>query len=761
MCTNKQSKPKTLLIFAPYWEPNMPNMPYLAGPALASYLRNHNYPVDQWDVNLSFFNQVFDSQYLTRKVEERRNILEKQQANIPQILEFLPEINRAKNIFKTKKEFYQSELLEEANEIWLQTCEILMLLYPTSKITPLTFEMQERYTSSAEVLKATQNRMANPFIEYYEEFVLPAIEKNRPDLIGFTISLNNQVIPTFTLSTLIKKHFPDIHISIGGAYFSKFADGIKVDEHIAFQHFIDSAVKGEGEDPLLKLVQAVGGEIEFEEVPGLIYSNGEGQVLVNENGAAVPMRAIWEPDFDGLDLSGYWTPDLIFPILGSRDCYWKDCAFCDHYMQYAFFRSRKPATIVEDLDKLHKKYGVKHFLFVDETMSPKYGRLMADEIEKRNLDLHWFTMARLEKGFTLETSQRWREAGCIYVMMGLESASPELAKNMVKGTDNSITETVYRNLSDAGIFTFAFLFFGFPGESFKTAKETVDFIKKHKDILHSTASNVFSLKKNSPMYKNLDDYNIINLHPEDLSDDWATSVRCEVAGGLAFDDAFVIDARFKEALWDIYNGPFWMGNTSRISIFLYLSHYGRDWMLEQSWMDPDDKRLKQAQQMHNQGDLIQAEQAYQAILAKNPQHIVTLNSLGYLYFQKQEIQKAYTIFQQVLQMDNRFPEALLTIGQCHHFQGNLDQARHFYMQAIDLDQYLAQAYYRIAQTLVPPGSTQINPEKLKEALYLCNEARGIKRCDETIGTLTLFNCEGLEQYEESLLRIEQQLSMVS
>ncbi|MEZ0368063.1 MAG: tetratricopeptide repeat protein [Candidatus Sericytochromatia bacterium] len=613
--------------------------------------------------------------------------------------------------------------------------------------------MEERETNSAEVIRATQNRLANPFIEFYEAFVIPEIAKIKPDLLGLTIARDSQVIPTFTLASMIRQHFPDIHVAVGGSFLSKFADGMKQDYHPAFKHLIHSAVKGEGEDPLLKLVQALEGQHALTEVPGLIHADATGKVLVNPIGPALPMSEIWAPDFDGLDLKNYWSPDPIFPLLTSRDCYWKDCAFCDHYMQYASFRSRKPALIADDLEHLQKRYGVSRFLFVDETMSPHYGKLMAKEIAKKDLKIHWCTMSRLQKGFDQETSKIWRDSGCLYIMTGLESANQEVAQSMIKGTETSITEAVYQNLFDAGIYTFAFIFFGFPGETFEQAKETVDFVRNHKDTLNSTWGGVFSLKKNSPMFKELDHFGIIDLHPDDLSNDWATSIRCKVKSGMSYSEALMFNWRFKDALWDIYQAPFWMIHQSRIDIFLYLSRFGRDWVLEQSYWDPDADKIKEAHRYHQQRQWAQAEKIYQEILSRIPEHALVLNYQGLARFQQNDMAAALALFQQSLQLEPGNAEAVLCLGQWYHQQGQLELAREQYRLAIELDPYLAQAHYRLAQSLVPPNAFHPERQALEEALKLCNGTSKILECDRAIGTFTIFDCQGFETYHQALLKM--------
>ena len=562
------SNVKSLLAFCPYWEPSMP---YLSLPALSGYLRQNGCDVEQWDLNLYFYEEAFSLDYLHRVLERRRHLIsEAVRQQVLQLFEGLEHLEQTKQVFKTEA-FYDYQALIRAERSLEQVYACFNLLYPGAHVSKDYFKMDAySTTASASVIQAAQDELSNPFIDFFELKVLPRLQQMSPDLVGFSIAREYQMIPTFTFAYLIRRHFPQAHITVGGAFFSKIADGLKQDHHPVFASLIHSAVKGEGEDPLLKLIRAIGGEIPLEEVPGLIYNAPDGALKVNPEGTPLSMNDdIGTPDFDGLDLENYWSADLVLPILGSRDCYWKDCTFCDHFMQFAGFQSRKPAKVAEDMQQLQQKYGVRHFQFSDETMSPNFGRRLAAALEERDLDVHWYTMARLQKGFDPETAQTWRKSGCLFILMGLESANAELARSMVKGTDNSITEWVLKNLHDAGIFTFAFLFFGFPGETLATATETVEFIRRNQRSINSLGTGVFYLQRNTPVFRNHKAFGI-QPNAQDIAEDWASVIRFDIEKGMNTEQGVLFHEKFREEMAFTYGAALWQ-KIPRIAFFLYLS----------------------------------------------------------------------------------------------------------------------------------------------------------------------------------------------
>ena len=59
--------------------------------------------------------------------------------------------------------------------------------------------------------------------------------------------------------------------------------------------------------------------------------------------------------------------------------------------------------------------------------------------------------------------------------MGIESESEEIRKDMVKRLERQKIQTAFRNMRDAGIRSFAFFIFGYPGETPETMSHTIDY----------------------------------------------------------------------------------------------------------------------------------------------------------------------------------------------------------------------------------------------------------------------------------------------
>lgn len=564
----------SLLIFPPFWEPTQP---YLAIPALTAWLRQQGQTVRQWDLNLHFHDTVIATAYLQQLLQSRAT-------HMPSLMRenvlhsFLPQVDAAKAVLRSAR-YYDPAAFVQANTTLEKAYHLLNWAYPGTQCSRRGLILPYRESSSQQILLATQDTQSNPYLDFYRAEVLPQLEQAPPNLVGISIADTTQLVGGLTLARLLRERFPQMHVTLGGALFSKFAAAVEQTPAPALTQLFHSLVSGEGELPLLHLVESLQTGGSLAEVPGLVYLDPNGQVQRNTTGLPVPMNDLPPPDFDDLELSRYWVPDPILPLLGSKDCYWKECSFCDHYVSYApRYRLRKPALMAADMLALHHKHGVRHFSFGDETLSPNYARRLASALIEAGADLNWSILSRLQKEFDPATCELIRAGGCRFIMYGLESAHPRTIERMAKGTDPDIAATVFRHTDAAGIYNYAFIFFGFPGETEAEAQVTVDFVRQHHHFMHSIGAGFFMLQKFAPVFRERARYGIHRISEQDLLDDWCISLRYELLEGLSQAEAADFYQGFMQTLRQYYGMPLWLVDNSRSTIFLYLNHHGKDWM---------------------------------------------------------------------------------------------------------------------------------------------------------------------------------------
>lgn len=528
--TAARNQMKVLLIFPPLFTPFRP---YLAGPSLCAYLKDKGISVIQKDFNVEAFDVMLSAKYLcslNRTLDEKLSLLEAKSKLEPgteqklynnlfmaksMVNSLAANVEEAKGKTRNSKTFYDPSELSRARETLNRAFLTISTAYAP---TGLNFGLLDipGVTGSFESLKAaTLNWAENPFIQVYEEYLMPFIRVEQPDIVGITIAAESQLIPALTLARMLKSHESHPHVCIGGHVVTVLAETIAAHEEI-FRKFIDSAILHEGEQPLLELVEALKEDTPLENVSNLIYLSAEG-ICVTETVPPLEINLLPTPCFDGLKLDSYFGPEPVLPLLSSRGCYWNKCAFCGHTLGWGGgYQVRSTEKVIGDIRELVQKHGTRHFAFCDEGIAPASMNRLSDQILESGLNIRCSTNIRLEQQFTPELCRKMAAAGFRLLSLGLESSCERVLDLMSKGTSKDTAIEVCRNVFGAGIWNHVYLMLGFPGETLEEATETIEFLATGQDKIRSFFVENFSLGKGSIIYKNPERFGVtkINDGPE-------------------------------------------------------------------------------------------------------------------------------------------------------------------------------------------------------------------------------------------------------
>lgn len=203
---------------------------------------------------------------------------------------------------------------------------------------------------------------------------------------------------------------------------------------------IDSVVLGEGEETFSKLVKAISESSSWGNLDGIAFEKSD-KIVINRPATKVGIDSLPWPSRNVLPVclekTGYAT------ILASRGCYGM-CTFCSNqaFEQSSTgpnWRGRDPADVVDEIEGLKSSYGVDSFKFNDPNLfgPGRFGRKhvidMCHEIISRNLiGLHLMGFCR-SNDIDTEVARLMRKAGFERILIGIESASPEILKLFQKG----------------------------------------------------------------------------------------------------------------------------------------------------------------------------------------------------------------------------------------------------------------------------------------------------------------------------------------
>jgi anaerobic magnesium-protoporphyrin IX monomethyl ester cyclase len=578
-------KMKVLLIFPPDW---FPSEPYLSLPSLTSVLRKAGHTVIQKDVNLEMWDWYFSEDFLKkvlrkvpqqldrlRKLANKRDLTDYEMdvqlalcdVTRQRIDELIKKAEKAKAIVRGEV-FYDIDQLEWAIQVFREVTQTISLVYAPARICmpPMETNLSYKVFASNEVIDAVNDEQVNVYRDVFDHLLKPVLEAEKPDVVGISIVLQQQIFSTMTFCALIKQQFPHIHVTIGGNTVTRLRDVLP--QSPLFQ-FFDSAVVYEGETAFLQLVEAVGAKRELSNVPNTIYKDANG---VHESALsyAEDMAELPPPDFNGLPLEKYFVPTRILPYLATRGCYWGRCEFCDHGEGYtAGYRSKKIQDVLADIKYLKDKYGVRHFHFTDESYPPALFRKLARGLVEEKMDIFWTTHMRFEK--SLLEDAVWEDAknsGCRYLHFGYESGVERVLQLMDKATTTEIMTKHLKYTAEAGIWNHCMGFFGFPGETREEAWQSVQFLEQNKDYVHSLGFGTFDLGRHNPVAKHPERWGVTAYKNAEW--DLALDYYFTVKNGMSIEEAERVFQEFERN-----HNPGWdLRLYIREYIFLYICKFG-------------------------------------------------------------------------------------------------------------------------------------------------------------------------------------------
>lgn len=272
---------------------------------------------------------------------------------------------------------------------------------------------------------------------------------------------------------------------------------------------LDAVVLGEGEIPLLALADQfdAGGAVDLGKVPGLAFmKNGRyretsrpepiqdldllpypARDLVKVDlYARHPIRAAWiwpgrgaaagRADKGFLAAGGERKSAT---ILSSRGCP-SQCTYCANICMGRKFRAHSPGHVVGEMEHLYGKYGIRHFQIADDCFTADTARVAAicDLIIKKGLDITWDAAGRVNTLLDGVLLRKMKKAGCLYVLLGIETGSQRINDLMKKGTTLEMAEKCCSLLRRHGIGFVNSFIVGHEGDTEKTVRATIAFARR-------------------------------------------------------------------------------------------------------------------------------------------------------------------------------------------------------------------------------------------------------------------------------------------
>lgn len=476
------------LVFPPF---ALPQSPPLGIGHIKSYIEKHvsGYSVKCFDLNLLFHNGYFKS-------------LEIGSLGAPYKIEAL--VRLSGEVFRGERPdlFYN----RGSYDLLARACfNSLAAIHAQYSDACKSYVEEEKHSHIIDLLE-----------QYADELL-----SNTPALIGFSVMMVGQLYCFLALAKLIRSKDKQVKIIVGGTLISS-----GIDRLIAARKEVNYVIHGEGEKPLAGLLQNLD---DPSSVKGIVYKK-EGSIV--DTGYDYIEDLVDSPwaDLSDFDLDAYYSPETCIPILSSRGCYWRKCAFCVHYHNYRdCYRVRPVRDIVEEL-AFYVAGGIRYFNFVDEMIPAARFKQIGETIVELGLKINYYALAKPTRHFTQDVLESMSASGCKAILWGVESANQRVLDLMDKGTVVEDVAQVLELSHLAGIKNQVFVIIGFPTETLEELQDTLRFLYESRRVVDAVHNTYFFLNKGSVIFDNPGRFGIINIYDHHL---WKQWYQYDVSRGLS------------------------------------------------------------------------------------------------------------------------------------------------------------------------------------------------------------------------------------
>jgi anaerobic magnesium-protoporphyrin IX monomethyl ester cyclase len=247
---------------------------------------------------------------------------------------------------------------------------------------------------------------------------------------------------------------------------------------------VDLVVRGEGEDTLAEVVEAVAaGSPDWSRIRGLAWRE-DGRPRSN---AARPFARDLDalvPAWDLVDWSRYFyrpRPEGRLAIVSSARGCSQRCSFCSQQKFWErTWRGRDPLAFVTELERLRDAYGVRVAMLSDETPTSSRARWEAvlDLLVSRRTGVELLMETRVDDILRDEDLlPRYREAGVSHVYVGVESTSQATLELYQKDIKVHQSKRAIELINAHGMVSETSFVLGTPEETVESIRETVELAK--------------------------------------------------------------------------------------------------------------------------------------------------------------------------------------------------------------------------------------------------------------------------------------------
>lgn len=347
------------------------------------------------------------------------------------------------------------------------------------------------------------------------------LEAQPVELLATTVMPGPQTVGAVETCRSVRSRFPRVPIVWGGFFPTNYTQAA------LNAPYVDYAVRGQGEETILELLDALRGRRGFEAISGLSYKNGDGGQVHNPER---PMKSLdsfpWYP-YHRIPAEKYLLPTF----LGKRTAVHQASIGCPYRCNFCgvvtFSGSRQkiesPSRTAAILGHLVSTYGVDAVQFYDNNffLREDHARELAERLIP--LKLRWWCEARADimMRYSDATLEALRRAGCTMIFFGAESGSNEVLKEMNKDLRAEDTLALASRIRQFDIIPEFSIIFGNPHDPEGDTQQCFRFIRKLKRLnpdAEIVVQHYTPVPQRDRMYGGVED----QIHFPTTPDEWTT-----------------------------------------------------------------------------------------------------------------------------------------------------------------------------------------------------------------------------------------------
>jgi radical SAM superfamily enzyme YgiQ (UPF0313 family) len=289
--------------------------------------------------------------------------------------------------------------------------------------------------------------------------------QTEPAAVGLT-ALGCNFIAVVKIARRLKQRRPETLILLGGPHPTVLESPIMT----KFTDF-DVLVRGEAEETIVPLLDALDSGRELSAIPGISYRDGSRVCRSKVDAGVMDVNRLSMAAFHFYPIEELKMRSM--RVEAGRGCPFH-CTFCSTATFFGRkYRVKAAEKLVSELKSLNNTYNITEFELQHDLFTVNRRKVLEFCEEVRHCSFSWTCSARIDC-VDSELLREMARAGCRGIFFGVETGSSNLQELVKKRLDISLLAPTLTNAKELGINVTTSFITGFPDETLSDLEATLD-----------------------------------------------------------------------------------------------------------------------------------------------------------------------------------------------------------------------------------------------------------------------------------------------